>query len=91
MCFNPVSIIGFTIVLWKFFAGRIEYEEFYLIKFFGQDYIDYINKVGILLPCIIKNYLFIVINIDKGEQMRALEIHKRLKKIQETNQTLNDE
>lgn len=38
-----VLIIG-GIILWKFFNERIQFEEIYLVKFFGIDYINYRNK-----------------------------------------------
>ncbi|SCU88811.1 LANO_0D03136g1_1 [Lachancea nothofagi CBS 11611] len=49
---NPVSFIMFTIVLWKFFNERIRFEEKYLIDFFGKEYIDYSDKVGVGIPFI---------------------------------------
>ena len=60
---NPICIIAYFIVLFKFFKDRILIEEPYLITFFGQDYIDYKRKVPILIPFIEmseeeeKNYL----------------------------------
>jgi protein-S-isoprenylcysteine O-methyltransferase len=51
MCFNPISIIGFTLALWKFFNSRIQDEEMTLISFFGPDYINYSKRVPILIPC----------------------------------------
>lgn len=49
---NVVSCVVFTIVLWKFFADRIYFEEKYLIKFFGQSYVNYKANVKTLLPFI---------------------------------------
>jgi protein-S-isoprenylcysteine O-methyltransferase len=63
LCMNPICIITYIIVLFKFFKNRILVEEPYLITFFGQDYIDYKRKVPILIPFIEmseedeKNYL----------------------------------
>ena len=63
LCMNPICIITYIIVLFKFFKNRILVEEPYLITFFGQDYIDYKRKVPILIPFIKmseedeKNYL----------------------------------
>ena len=48
---NFISIIGFAITLWHFFNDRIKYEERLLIKFFGNEYINYKNTVPILIPC----------------------------------------
>lgn len=53
MCNNPICLIGFTYVLYCFFHNRILHEEYMLITFFGQDYVDYRNEVPILIPCII--------------------------------------
>lgn len=50
MCCNPLSIAIFIIVLYKFFKGRILYEETLLILFFGEEYVEYRKKVPILIP-----------------------------------------
>ena len=52
MCVNPLCIIGFTYILFKFFKNRIQIEEKYLIRFFGMEYINYKREVGILIPFI---------------------------------------
>lgn len=49
---NPVSTIGFIIVLWRFFKSRIDGEEVYLTRFFGKEYVDYKARVGSGLPFI---------------------------------------
>ncbi|KAH9938214.1 ICMT-domain-containing protein [Fomitopsis serialis] len=49
---NPVSFLGFLVVLWRFFAQRIRAEEGYLIRFFGDDYIQYRKRVGTKIPLI---------------------------------------
>jgi protein-S-isoprenylcysteine O-methyltransferase len=49
---NPICIVGYTLASWKFFNSRIIYEEYYLIKFFGQQYLDYQKRVSIGIPCI---------------------------------------
>ncbi|KAJ6366004.1 hypothetical protein OIU77_002554 [Salix suchowensis] len=41
MLCNPISTIGFAIVVWRFFAQRIPYEEFFLRQFFGSEYEEY--------------------------------------------------
>ncbi|XP_033764371.1 protein-S-isoprenylcysteine O-methyltransferase-like [Pecten maximus] len=50
--FNPVCLVGYTIVSWKFFKERIYEEEIYLLNFFGEHYLDYQKKVGTGLPFI---------------------------------------
>jgi len=47
---NPISFIGFAIVLWRFFWNRIKVEERYLVRFFGNDYEVYRKKVGTWIP-----------------------------------------
>ena len=51
----------FCTVLWwlaahQFFKTRIPREEFYLLEFFGDEYIKYAKNVPILIP-FIKGYL----------------------------------
>merc|ERR1711862_667253 len=38
---NPVCLVLYAMVAWKFFAGRIPQEERLLIQFFGDEYIQY--------------------------------------------------
>ncbi|SGY30683.1 BQ5605_C002g01175 [Microbotryum silenes-dioicae] len=45
MLTNPIATLAFTHVLLSFFAARIEAEEKYLVKFFGDDYISYRKRV----------------------------------------------
>ncbi|PPQ99032.1 hypothetical protein CVT24_003592 [Panaeolus cyanescens] len=47
---NPLSFVMFAIVLWRFFYYRTRSEEAALIKFFGQDYVDYRRRVGTKIP-----------------------------------------
>lgn len=47
---NPISLILFIFLLYKFFSNRIIFEESNLIKFFGDDYIKYKGKVNSGLP-----------------------------------------
>ena len=37
---------------WRFFKDRIFEEEIYLLDFFGEDYVNYQNRVGTGLPFI---------------------------------------
>ncbi|KAL4221735.1 hypothetical protein ACF0H5_019990 [Mactra antiquata] len=50
--FNPVCLVGYTIVSWRFFRERIFEEEIYLISFFGEDYVNYKKHVRSGLPFI---------------------------------------
>ncbi|XP_011012308.1 PREDICTED: protein-S-isoprenylcysteine O-methyltransferase B-like isoform X1 [Populus euphratica] len=50
MLCNPISIIGFAIVVWRFFSQRIPYEEFFLRQFFGSEYVEYASKTPSGVP-----------------------------------------
>ncbi|XVF42650.1 hypothetical protein PTKIN_Ptkin01aG0381600 [Pterospermum kingtungense] len=50
MLCNPISTIGFSVVVWKFFAKRIPYEEYFLRQFFGADYEEYARRVPSGVP-----------------------------------------
>lgn len=49
---NPICLILYAIVAWKFFKSRIPEEERYLCQFFGEEYWQYAQKVPCGLPCI---------------------------------------
>ncbi|XP_045163951.2 protein-S-isoprenylcysteine O-methyltransferase-like [Mercenaria mercenaria] len=49
---NPLCLVGYTIVSWRFFRERIFEEEIYLLNFFGEDYVEYQKRVGTGLPFI---------------------------------------
>jgi protein-S-isoprenylcysteine O-methyltransferase len=49
---NPICFVAYLIILWKFFTIRIRYEEVHLIKFFGEEYVDYRKRVGTGMPFI---------------------------------------
>ncbi|KAI5478282.1 protein-S-isoprenylcysteine O-methyltransferase [Pseudohyphozyma bogoriensis] len=42
---NPFGVIAFSAVLYRFFSVRIKFEEQYLIKFFGDEYVKYRERV----------------------------------------------
>ncbi len=50
MLCNPICAVVYAVASWKFFDERIEEEERHLIRFFGDDYIDYILKVPTRIP-----------------------------------------
>ncbi|KAI9594253.1 Isoprenylcysteine carboxyl methyltransferase family-domain-containing protein [Syncephalis fuscata] len=52
MLANPFSFIAFLFVLHRFFADRVAYEERALLRFFGQDYYAYKQRVGTMMPFI---------------------------------------
>ncbi|XXH05009.1 secretory subunit [Hypoxylon texense] len=47
---NPFCFVAYTIVLWQFFSKRVRHEEALLVRFFGDDYINYKRRVGTLIP-----------------------------------------
>ncbi|WWC87816.1 uncharacterized protein L201_002708 [Kwoniella dendrophila CBS 6074] len=47
---NVVTSLGFVIVLSRFFSARIIDEEKWLVKFFGDEYVQYRKRVGTKLP-----------------------------------------
>ncbi|KAL2650613.1 hypothetical protein R1flu_018741 [Riccia fluitans] len=47
---NPIATVGYIIVLWRFFRDRIEYEEYFLVEFFGEKYEEYQKKVPSGIP-----------------------------------------
>ncbi|CAB0031670.1 unnamed protein product [Trichogramma brassicae] len=52
---NPICLLAYAIMSWRFFNERIMAEEVYLLRFFGQDYVEYQKKVKAGLP-FIKGY-----------------------------------
>ncbi|CAL1532891.1 unnamed protein product [Lymnaea stagnalis] len=50
MLCNPICLIGYTVVSWRFFNERIRDEEIYLLNFFGEDYLDYQRRVPTGIP-----------------------------------------
>jgi protein-S-isoprenylcysteine O-methyltransferase len=49
---NPVCFIGYAVVLWAFFAKRIQNEERFLVQFFGGDYVMYRKRTRVWIPFI---------------------------------------
>ncbi|XP_028921511.1 protein-S-isoprenylcysteine O-methyltransferase [Ornithorhynchus anatinus] len=52
MLCNPICVVGYTMVVWRFFRDRTEEEEISLIHFFGEEYLEYKKKVPTGLPFI---------------------------------------
>lgn len=50
MLCNPLSTIAFAIVVWRFFSQRIPYEEYFLRRFFGPQYVEYARRVPSGVP-----------------------------------------
>ena len=72
MCCNPICFIGFTFILFYFFKNRILLEEKLLIQFFGEEYLEYKKKVGILIP---------FISLDKVQEQENLKIYYNLNNV----------
>ncbi|XP_053546370.1 protein-S-isoprenylcysteine O-methyltransferase [Bombina bombina] len=49
---NPVCLVGYTLASWRFFRERVEEEEYSLINFFGEQYLEYKKNVPTGLPFI---------------------------------------
>jgi len=49
---NPVSFVVFAVLLWRFFYYRTRAEERALVKFFGDEYVTYRQRVGVKIPFI---------------------------------------
>jgi protein-S-isoprenylcysteine O-methyltransferase len=49
---NPVTIVVFAVVLWRFFSERIRAEERGLISMFGREYELYRDRTPTWLPFI---------------------------------------
>ncbi|KAI1007768.1 hypothetical protein K3495_g464 [Podosphaera aphanis] len=50
ICGNTISLIGYGVVLYWFFKTRIAGEEKLLVKFFGQEYVDYSKRTIVGIP-----------------------------------------
>ncbi|CAO1603527.1 farnesyl cysteine-carboxyl methyltransferase [Xanthoria calcicola] len=49
---NLVCLVGYAVVLWRFFSLRIQREEKFLVAFFGADYIRYRDETAVGIPMI---------------------------------------
>jgi len=49
---NPLTFIAFAVILWRFFDSRIKVEEKHLVRFFGNEYLAYRQRVGTKIPLI---------------------------------------
>uniref|UniRef100_A0A803LEW5 Protein-S-isoprenylcysteine O-methyltransferase n=1 Tax=Chenopodium quinoa TaxID=63459 RepID=A0A803LEW5_CHEQI len=60
MLLNPICTLAFAVVVWKFFAGRIPYEEFFLRQFFDDEYEEYAQRVPSGVPFVKRNCTVVV-------------------------------
>ena len=72
MCCNPICFIGFTFILFYFFKNRILLEEKLLIQFFGEEYLEYKKKVGLLIT---------FISLAKVQERENLKFYYNLNKV----------
>lgn len=49
---NVVCFCAYAAVLWRFFSARIRHEEEFLVRFFGDDYVQYRRRVSVGIPFI---------------------------------------
>mmetsp|Transcript_30171 Transcript_30171/g.21916 ORF Transcript_30171/g.21916 Transcript_30171/m.21916 type:complete len:119 (-) Transcript_30171:81-437(-) len=54
---NPISFAAFLYVSWSFFLDRIPGEEYNLVKFFGDEYVNYCKRTPVLIPFLEKRSL----------------------------------
>lgn len=47
---NMLCSVGYAFVLWRFFNARIKGEEALLVRFFGDEYVQYRKKSWIGIP-----------------------------------------
>uniref|UniRef100_A0A6B2LH77 Protein-S-isoprenylcysteine O-methyltransferase n=1 Tax=Arcella intermedia TaxID=1963864 RepID=A0A6B2LH77_9EUKA len=52
MLMNPISVVAWIVVLWRFFNDRIRFEEKTLIALFGDEYKEYQRRVPVRIPFI---------------------------------------
>lgn len=52
VCGNIICLLGYAVVLWKFFRMRIGKEEEFLVEFFGQEYEVYKKRIRVGIPFI---------------------------------------
>ncbi|CAG8438545.1 16247_t:CDS:2 [Acaulospora morrowiae] len=52
LLFNPICLVVFPVVLYRFFSNRIREEEPLLVEFFGEEYEEYRKKTPTLIPFI---------------------------------------
>ena len=85
MCVNPICIITFSYVLFIFFKERIRFEEQYLIRFFGMEYIKYRREVRSLMP-----FINISKEIEKSNLRKYLQNHEDEENNEDIYNFLND-
>ncbi|PWY70459.1 ICMT-domain-containing protein [Aspergillus heteromorphus CBS 117.55] len=47
---NVVCLVGYAVVLWRFFSSRIYREEKFLVAFFGEEYEEYKKRSWVGIP-----------------------------------------
>lgn len=49
---NCLCFLAYTVILWGFFRSRIRKEEELLVRFFGDEYLEYRQKTNVWIPFI---------------------------------------
>jgi len=49
---NTFCFVGYAVVLWRFFSARIRGEEGNLVRFFGDEYVQYRERTWVGIPFI---------------------------------------
>lgn len=52
MCGNTICLLGYIVVLQRFFSRRISGEEELLVRFFGDEYVKYRASSWVGIPFI---------------------------------------
>jgi protein-S-isoprenylcysteine O-methyltransferase len=52
VCGNAICLVGYVVVLWKFFSRRIDGEEELLVRFFGDEYVAFRERTWVGIPLI---------------------------------------
>lgn len=52
VCGNTICLLGYAVVLWKFFRMRTAKEEEFLVEFFGEEYQVYKKRTPVGIPFI---------------------------------------
>ncbi|MCO5555186.1 hypothetical protein L7F22_008729 [Adiantum nelumboides] len=47
---NPLCMVGYSLVTWRYFSQRILFEEYFLRQFFGRQYVEYSKRVPSGIP-----------------------------------------
>eukprot|EP00002_Diphylleia_rotans_P040979 TRINITY_DN985_c0_g2_i3.p1 TRINITY_DN985_c0_g2~~TRINITY_DN985_c0_g2_i3.p1 ORF type:complete len:147 (-),score=32.86 TRINITY_DN985_c0_g2_i3:250-690(-) len=49
---NPICLVIYSVIAWRFFDERIYFEEYMLLQFYGREYAEYQRQVPTGIPFI---------------------------------------